>query len=182
MYRIHFDGLHHAYNFTHEDAFDLLGQNDESKPLAPNWRTKELRYMDPQPGDTEGDFERILPGVFVASERALTVIRPLLDAHPIEYLPVKTPTRMMWIVHFHRPVDVLDREKSEFRYYAPDEIAGVTRYVFDESKSAPYNLIAVPETRGGALFTSSSFRQTVEAHGLSGLLFTDDLDDSGWIR
>lgn len=147
----------------------------EDEPLAKNWKPPVFHGFDDNP-DQEGDFPSLsnfneLP---VMSERAWEALGPLVG-YCCELLPIIHPSGARYaIVHVLETIDCLDQERSELRRSKIDgRVNRIFRYCFKEEMLHLKHIFKLPLESGGELLVDDLFRETVESHGLQGLLFNE---------
>lgn len=145
-------------------------------PLLPTWKPRRCHVFDEAP-PLNGDFPSVcnFGGIPLMSERALTVLWPLIG-YCCEVLPIIHPSHQPYfIVHVMNTIDALDVGASKVSYskVRKDRINGVYHYSFDTAKLRGQCIFKLPHLRGAHLLVDSEFRTIVEANGLKGLLFNE---------
>ncbi|QJC53577.1 hypothetical protein HGI30_19925 [Paenibacillus albicereus] len=155
-------------NFLNEDFkfYDYFN----GKPMKEDWVPFEVRHLSKKslPTDCTG----VGGGVPIISERALTVLQPMIDRN-VEVLPFIHPEKPYYAINVTTVLEALDYEKAIYtrnpRY--PQVITDIERYAFRPEIIGDNAIFKTPEFRGTEVYVTDTFKQAVEAADLKGFAF-----------
>ncbi len=111
----------------------------------------------------------------LCTEKSWQVIKPLLGDDG-EGLPIIHPDgSIIYMIHIIQPTDAIDLEQSQLlRSKIGDKrVMRIDHHVFINRFIKNKHIFRLPVVSGGGLFVDTTFRQAVEKHQLSGLIFKD---------
>ncbi len=165
----HYDGV----RLIMQDDEPVVGLHYDSKSVGGSWEPVAVEGFDDNPG-IEGDFPSLsnYNKIPIFSQRAWEVLQPLIG-YCTEALPIKHPSgQQFYIVNVMDIIDCLDEERSELvRNAATGRVSEVFKYCFKDDMLDGKHIFKTPLKSGAELFVDDSFRATVEAKGLKGLVF-----------
>jgi hypothetical protein len=142
----------------------LMGQR-----VGPGWTAPALRTMGR--GEPFSDFPHLWPTLPVFSERALTILSPLL-ADQIEPLSFDVQKKRFYLINVLDVIDCLDVDQSILsRNFVTGHISSILRYAFFPERVADHHMFKIPQTSDLEILVSSAFRETVQSNGLTSLDF-----------
>jgi hypothetical protein len=155
-------------NFT---QFASLGES-----AASQWRPLRFRSLDPlregYPGQLpNGDFVGLGRWFFSLGKRAMDAVGGLMSAHG-ELLPVEHIGRRETLHWFHctTVIDAMDESRSVMKRFADGKVMSVQRLWVHPEKLRDAMLFHIPQN-GSFLLCTDTFKQQIEALGLTGLKF-----------
>jgi hypothetical protein len=165
------------------ESFVVLTSAEETRlrfydatPVRSTWTpmsVKSLREVDDLESALPSDFPRLNSATPVFSERAWTVLGPLLKLN-VEALPILGPDgRAYYAIHVLSLVSgVIDLELSDCSVNKIiNRVSSVRNYVLKEAAIPSAPIFKLEETRGLSVFVSEEFREVVESASLVGLKF-----------
>jgi hypothetical protein len=163
-----------GFSMDDDDAITEIRSID--LPMLASWKPLRCHVFDDNP-PIEGDFPsnsnyRRVP---IMSERAWTVLRPLIG-FSCEALPIIHPSgRAYFIVHVMKTIDCLDVDASTVSRcgIGDDRIDRIYRYAFKQRMLSGEHIFKLPLLCGGELIVDDDFRKAVERNRLHGLTFRE---------
>ncbi len=159
-----------------EEDLELIDMLKKGMHFGESWKPLPLRFWEGDKGYKRkekqkpvADFGEItlMP---IVSLRGREVIESL-TGNQVEFLPFETPTGHYYGLHVQY-VDCLDVARAEvIRFKSSGRIMEVTKYAFHWNRLENIHIFRLPELGLSRLFVSDEFKQLVETHGLTGLLF-----------
>lgn len=129
------------------------------------WGEEEKEEVKPVPDFTHGYID------LACSQRAKEIIAPLVRDY-VEFLPLDTEVGPYWELNLPR-LSCLDETRAEVkRFRDSGRIMEILRYACKWERIGHHHLFRLAE-HWGSRFASDAFRQLVEAHGLTGLIFQE---------
>ena len=154
---------------VHDPDHELLWQLNGTSRRA-TWRPMPVAMLTAdEHGElrAQADLPWLGSHVLVLRERAVTVLRPLLDRTG-ELLPFACPDADLWLFNVLTVVDALDEEHSELIRFDDGSILAVERYAFRPEVARGLPLFKVPQLLRGPLFVGEEFVESVAAARLIG--------------
>ncbi|MBV9848803.1 MAG: hypothetical protein JO250_03860 [Armatimonadetes bacterium] len=171
----HFGYLRFVEKFTHEEGFPISGQFHQGVSLLNTWQPVSLK-ADTRHGKL-GDFPKAQVGPPVVSQRAWSVLRPLLG-EDVEALPVVVPQGEYLALNILSIIDCLDYECSEVTWFPHGSLHDITKYCLKPGLAERHSMFKIPEEMTYAIVTEE-FRQAINEAGLEGLSFHNMIYDPG---
>lgn len=140
---------------------------EESKPLhVAVVFDEELKEQLPP-----GDFPSLFADIPVLSERAVKVLRVLVEGNG-ELLPLECEDGNYFVLNVTRLIDALDERKSDIvRFPDGKKILDIKEFVFVPSKLRNVDIFKLPQQPLGQVFVTDRFVKAVRDAGLLGINF-----------
>jgi hypothetical protein len=138
-------------------------------PLKNRWKPLAVDY---DRTVTAGDFPRLTGHVPVFDQKALNVLRPLVESCA-EILPLvgKAPDMPLLFALNVRSIDCLDPERAEITALPDGKPIFVAKYAFRKDVLGDTPLFRIQHLELSNCFVSEAFRAAVEKASLQGLIF-----------
>ncbi len=167
-----------VYQFIQDsDAYNYLDNRgdwtalEQGKPLARSWGPPSVG-VDEHAGRWP-DFPSLLLSIPVFSARAWGVLRPLVGAS-VEALPLDCPAGPSYFaINVLDHVEALDHDRSAIVRFTDGGIMMVDSYAFKPGLLNGKHMFKLPETATIEVLVSGDFKELVERHRLTGLLFKE---------
>ena len=152
-------------SLMHEWNFDIPGNYTGGK-YTPIEMVKEYK------GKPMCNIPYYFTGLLILDNEALNALSDLLKKSNIEILKINCKDRELHAINIldvFKASQVLDCDKTEFKYFSSGKIMYVKKYVFLEKEVASKHIFEVKEGLG--TLVSDEFKQRVEQYKLIGLKF-----------
>ncbi len=167
-----------VYQFIQDsDAYNYLDNRgdwaalERGKPLARSWRPPRVG-VDEHAGRWP-DFPSLLLSIPVFSARAWETLRPLVGAS-VEALPLDCPAGPSYFaINVLDHVEALDHDRSEVERFDDGRVMAVDFYAFKPGLLRGKHVFKLPETARIEVLVSNDFKELVEKHCLTGLIFKE---------
>ena len=173
--------------FALEGAPSVLGGDSLDDDLTPGfgeaeenseWRQRSLtaHWVSPRVVGRVSEFNDYPCVDFVIpafSQRAIEVLRPLLEPHG-ELLPLESQTKSrFYIFNILTITDALDRSRSHCSFWCdrPTTATGIDHFEFHRNKLAGLSIFRIRELPM-SVFVTNAFKERVEGAGLAGFRFS----------
>ncbi len=149
----------------------------EGGRFAGDWEPPYLRLFRGEWGEEEAEARKPIPDFthgyidLACSQRAREVIEPLVGEE-VEFLLLETEAGPYWEMNLPR-ISCLDETRAEVKCFSSGGIMEVVRYACKWEVVEGHHLFYVAGDWPASRFASDAFRQVVEAHGLTGLIFQE---------
>jgi hypothetical protein len=160
-----------ASSTEHERVVDV---HFRDTPFALSWCPVVVHGFDDNP-EMEGEFPSLSDfcEIPVFSQKSLDVFRPLIG-HCTEALRIVHPSgKPFYIIHVMETIDCLNVRRSDVKRFSDGRVMRVERYCLEVGKLEGKHIFKLPQESGRQLLVDDVFRETVEKHSLSGLLFRE---------
>jgi hypothetical protein len=117
-----------------------------------------------------GDFLYLSSLTIAASEHATQVLSPLIVGSA-EVLPLQCEAAQFYAINVIEVVDCLDHSQSEVVWFKDGSLAGIKRHIFKPRCLERKHIFKIPERKRSFVFVSDAFKQLIEDHQLTGLVF-----------
>ncbi len=118
-----------------------------------------------------GDFPSLFAGVPALSQRAVQVLRPLIEDDG-QLLPLQCAGGEYFILNLTNFVDALDERQSEIvRFPDGKKVLDIKRFGFVPAKLQNVDIFKLPQLPLGQVFVTDGFVKTVRDEGLVGIDF-----------
>lgn len=118
-----------------------------------------------------GDFPSLFADEPALSQRAVQVLRPLIEGNG-QLLPLQCTGGEYFILNVTNVVDALDERQSEIvRFPDGKRVLDIKRFVFVPAKLQNVDIFKLPQQPLGRVFVTDGFVKTVRDAGLVGINF-----------
>ncbi len=147
-------------------------QSFDGRRKKDTWEIEEFTsiYDDGKPR-LIGDFVLCASHIPIISERALSILRPIL-ADDAEVLPISIKGKPFYIINVTTVLNCLNYEKSKYICF-PDSnrIMLIEQYVFDRKKISKHNVFRLIDEPRRYVFVTDAFKVACEENGFTGCEF-----------
>lgn len=158
------------------DKWIEFGDMFNNKSLKDIWKPLKVRLIEHGNKLKRGDMPYLSPGKPVFTERAINILRELLDEN-VEFLPLDYTLQKLVLLNVTNRIDAIDYEKADIKFM-PDgkRILRFKKYAFIERKIINQHIFKIVEQPRADVFVSDEFRNKVIESGLEGFKFIEVWD------
>jgi hypothetical protein len=168
VYMLRADSDHYeSLLVTVGDLFEFAGRFN-GKPMKGAWWDVRIE-KDPR-RLPKGDFPSLIPSVPVFSDKAVTVLRDMLERNG-EILPVSIGDEDYSLYNVTRIVDALDEANSSVDRFDDDSVCYISDHSFYSRRLAGLSIFKIPQMPDDSIFVTDIFVERVESAGLKGFWF-----------